>query len=596
MFEMTRCPWVRGRQLFPSVAKTTGRRSHSPPRRKLKAMLSAITPTASDDDLIVQNTKLLYYCAHNLIRFKLCNQTLGRQFSNRFCIRLLDAMLLLVFAMRKGILGDLKFPPPLHSSAAPDSPRFTLMGSQDLFVKSRSNVSTTLETPRDARTLRVIPDMEHLRSRASAVEEQFRAYRHNALLCFTHNSPCTLNNRGHRGPAIVVRAITSHLGGTGLDSRRSHSRESCRTMPLVGGFSRVASVPPSLTFNCCFVSSLHPHGFSRPCFKSRPNLSTARLQSGDSKIMHTYNTANNYRLLFTVDFKSAQFVVSNLGYIQFGVVPDGICCLRQSCTRLAKKVRHITLHSNLLPKYLMKSTYLTLANLNYDCCYPEHDYSKFIILTTFDASLTRGDKEVFCTRHKTCSLQHACCAEIFRRGEKGGACLAVLPGRSTRVSYIVSEPPVSRPQPAVTSYRRAASFNMRLRRVTAGVLGRPSRPASHGERHLPPPSYRLLMTQGLIPWLVEVVPAYRGLSVRAPIATTGCPGFCSDVTKKKRKRRRMWVSNCLRKRTEQNAAVFLDELSSQPEEGRYQYFCRINADDSEHLLTLIEDTIRKDDT
>ncbi|KAJ8882791.1 hypothetical protein PR048_014605 [Dryococelus australis] len=33
-------------------------------------------------------------------------------------------------------LGDLQFPPPLHSGAAPYSPRFTLIGSQDHDVKS----------------------------------------------------------------------------------------------------------------------------------------------------------------------------------------------------------------------------------------------------------------------------------------------------------------------------------------------------------------------------------------------------------------------------------------------------------------------------
>ncbi|KAJ8870004.1 hypothetical protein PR048_029015 [Dryococelus australis] len=43
-----------------------------------------------------------------------------------------------------GYLGDLPFPPPLHSCAAPYSPRFTLIGSQDLDVESRPSRSTAL--------------------------------------------------------------------------------------------------------------------------------------------------------------------------------------------------------------------------------------------------------------------------------------------------------------------------------------------------------------------------------------------------------------------------------------------------------------------
>ncbi|KAJ8880400.1 hypothetical protein PR048_016869 [Dryococelus australis] len=41
-----------------------------------------------------------------------------------------------------GFLGDLPFPQSLHYGAAPFSPRFALIGSQDLDVKSRPNLST----------------------------------------------------------------------------------------------------------------------------------------------------------------------------------------------------------------------------------------------------------------------------------------------------------------------------------------------------------------------------------------------------------------------------------------------------------------------
>ncbi|KAJ8876251.1 hypothetical protein PR048_024161 [Dryococelus australis] len=46
----------------------------------------------------------------------------------------------------EGFLGDLQFPPPLHSGAAPFSPQFTLMSSQDLPVKNLSTQLTAMHT------------------------------------------------------------------------------------------------------------------------------------------------------------------------------------------------------------------------------------------------------------------------------------------------------------------------------------------------------------------------------------------------------------------------------------------------------------------
>ncbi|KAJ8867461.1 hypothetical protein PR048_031263 [Dryococelus australis] len=45
-------------------------------------------------------------------------------------------------AGRRVFSGDLRFPPPLHSGADTFSPRFTFVGSQELVVKSRPNLST----------------------------------------------------------------------------------------------------------------------------------------------------------------------------------------------------------------------------------------------------------------------------------------------------------------------------------------------------------------------------------------------------------------------------------------------------------------------
>ncbi|KAJ8897077.1 hypothetical protein PR048_002423 [Dryococelus australis] len=49
------------------------------------------------------------------------------------------------FLWSAGYLEDIPFPPPLHSSTAPYSPHFTLIGSQDLDVKSRriTDISTS---------------------------------------------------------------------------------------------------------------------------------------------------------------------------------------------------------------------------------------------------------------------------------------------------------------------------------------------------------------------------------------------------------------------------------------------------------------------
>ncbi|KAJ8877888.1 hypothetical protein PR048_022347 [Dryococelus australis] len=44
----------------------------------------------------------------------------------------------------RGFLGDLPFPQPLHSGASPHSPRFALIGSEDLYLKSNPNLCTPL--------------------------------------------------------------------------------------------------------------------------------------------------------------------------------------------------------------------------------------------------------------------------------------------------------------------------------------------------------------------------------------------------------------------------------------------------------------------
>ncbi|KAJ8882996.1 hypothetical protein PR048_014835 [Dryococelus australis] len=68
---------------------------------------------------------------------------------------------------------------------------------------------------------------------------------------------------------VAVRLLISHLGEPGSipggvtpDFR---TWESCRTMPLIGGFSRRSCVSPALSiWRCSIFTSLHPYGLSRP--------------------------------------------------------------------------------------------------------------------------------------------------------------------------------------------------------------------------------------------------------------------------------------------------------------------------------------------
>ncbi|KAJ8868715.1 hypothetical protein PR048_030254 [Dryococelus australis] len=61
-----------------------------------------------------------------------------------------------------GFLRDLPFPLPKHSGAVPSTPRFGLVGSQDLVVKSRPNISTQLTIMNFSGILR--PTLRHTAS------------------------------------------------------------------------------------------------------------------------------------------------------------------------------------------------------------------------------------------------------------------------------------------------------------------------------------------------------------------------------------------------------------------------------------------------
>ncbi|KAJ8874223.1 hypothetical protein PR048_025065 [Dryococelus australis] len=148
---------------------------------------------------------------------------------------------------------------PLYSGAAPFSPHFTLLGFRDLVVKSRPNISTKLERRAlHSEMLRSVPcapgpilrDTTATTSSAGMkawwireIPEKTRRPSASFGTILTRvarpgiepGSPWweaenklallfpNFNSEGDRGN-LVVRLLTSHLGGNGIDPRRDRSR------------------------------------------------------------------------------------------------------------------------------------------------------------------------------------------------------------------------------------------------------------------------------------------------------------------------------------------------------------------------------------
>ncbi|KAJ8891643.1 hypothetical protein PR048_004171, partial [Dryococelus australis] len=163
-------------------------------------------------------------------------------------------------------IEDLPFPPPFNSSAAPCSNRFTPFGSQDHDVKSHPNLQ--------------IFSLTHSR-------------RCNGEGFFPTLTIPSMRNWLHYSPPKAYRV--RFPAGSPPDYRMW---ESCRTMPLVGGFSRGSPVSP----RPCYPALLHtkPHftliGSQHLDVKSRPNLSTHSAWVDDATYFATATVKFIYRL------------------------------------------------------------------------------------------------------------------------------------------------------------------------------------------------------------------------------------------------------------------------------------------------------------
>ncbi|KAJ8893279.1 hypothetical protein PR048_005870 [Dryococelus australis] len=150
-------------------------------------------------------------------------------------------------------LGSPVFP-PLHSDSFLFSPHFTHIGSQDLVVKSRPNLSTQFAYAEEA----------FYRTNGRALHLTLRAERLGLGIG-------KLPRAVYKPPgAAVTQGLESTLPTKANWVRFSvgllpdfRPRDSCRTMPLVGGLSLGPPVSDALAFRCCSILNLpHPHRFS----------------------------------------------------------------------------------------------------------------------------------------------------------------------------------------------------------------------------------------------------------------------------------------------------------------------------------------------
>ncbi|KAJ8868391.1 hypothetical protein PR048_029907 [Dryococelus australis] len=165
-------------------------------------------------------------------------------------------------------IRDIPFHPPLHSGAAPYSPRFTLTGSQDIDVKS---LSKTVHIRLPGVVACCYPG-----DIATLVSPALRAICH-ACARLHYIRGAAVAERLARSPPTKANRAQYPAGSP--DFRKW---ESCRTMPLVGGFSRGYPVSPAPSFRLCSIFTSSPFiGFQDLAVKSHPNLFTHSISYSD---------------------------------------------------------------------------------------------------------------------------------------------------------------------------------------------------------------------------------------------------------------------------------------------------------------------------
>ncbi|KAJ8888432.1 hypothetical protein PR048_007922 [Dryococelus australis] len=161
-------------------------------------------------------------------------------------------------------LADIQFPQPPHSGAAAYSPRFALVGSQDLDVgigkfrefddlrRLDSPVLWILEPHLCVHWL--LTHAWHLwDSQGVALQGRYWLRNVQGGICLCHELQHTPPTRGE--PGSIPGRFTADF----------RNLKSVRTMPLVGGLSRGSPVSPNLSFRCFpILTSLHPHRLPRP--------------------------------------------------------------------------------------------------------------------------------------------------------------------------------------------------------------------------------------------------------------------------------------------------------------------------------------------
>ncbi|KAJ8870267.1 hypothetical protein PR048_029288 [Dryococelus australis] len=102
-----------------------------------------------------------------------------------------------------GFLGDLQFTLSLHSGSVPYSPRFILIGSQDLYLKNRSDLSTPLLRSKHGQVIRARPQW----TKRPGVEDGFDLHKNGIKFLVSED---LLSNNTHLKCDLTDLSSASH--------------------------------------------------------------------------------------------------------------------------------------------------------------------------------------------------------------------------------------------------------------------------------------------------------------------------------------------------------------------------------------------------